>query len=125
MIILCQIRHNIFILVPYDTVHVVTTETVRARGMMYNPVDQSVLLLGSEIWVVTGEMQKVLEGFHHRVARHIVGMMSTRGAARDWEYPPVVTSMESSGLHPIREYIRRRQATIAEKLPCRPHTGSI
>ena len=85
MIILCQIRHNIFILVPYDTVNMVTTETVRAHGMMYKPVDQSVLLVGSESWVVTGDMQKVLEGFHHRVARKIVGVMATRGRGRQWD----------------------------------------
>ena len=28
--------------------------------------------------------------------------------------------MEAAGLHPIRKYIRRRQATIAEKVTCRP-----
>ena len=30
---------------------------------MYNAVDQLVLLYGSESWVVTGAMLKVLEGF--------------------------------------------------------------
>ena len=34
--------------------------------------------------------------------------------------PPVVAKMETAGLHPIGEYIRRRQATIAEKVACRP-----
>ena len=28
--------------------------------------------------------------------------------------------MESMGIRPIMEYIRRRQATIAEKVACRP-----
>ena len=28
--------------------------------------------------------------------------------------------METAGLHPIMEYIRRQQATIAEKVTCRP-----
>ena len=41
-----------------------------------------VLLYGSEIWVVTGVMLKVLEGFHHRATRRITGMMATRGAGR-------------------------------------------
>ena len=47
-------------------------------------------------------------------------MTATRRADREWEYPPVVVAMDAAGLHPIREYIRRRQSTIAEKVNCRP-----
>ena len=43
-----------------------TGATVQARGMMYKAVANLVLLYGSGIWVVTGEMLKVLEGIHHR-----------------------------------------------------------
>ena len=39
-----------------------------AQGAMYKAVVQSVLSYGSKIWMVTGEMLKVLEGFHHRSA---------------------------------------------------------
>ena len=42
-----------------------TGAMVRARGMMYKAVDQSVILYGSNIWVVTVEMLKVLDGLHH------------------------------------------------------------
>ena len=45
-----------------------TEETVRSQGAMYKEVTQLVLLYGSEIWVVTGEMLKVLKGFHYRAA---------------------------------------------------------
>ena len=51
-----------------------TGETVLARGAMYKVVAQSVLLYGSERWVVIGEMIKVLTGFNHRAARRITGM---------------------------------------------------
>ena len=87
-------------------------ETVRSRGMMYKSVTQLVILYGSDIWVVMGGMLKVLEGFHHRAAMQIKGMMATRGASREWEYPPAAVEMEAVVLHIIREYIRRRQATI-------------
>ena len=50
-----------------------TGETVRARGVMYKTVAQSVLLYVSEIWVVMGEVLKVLEGFYHLTARRIMG----------------------------------------------------
>ena len=41
---------------------------------MYKAVTQSVLLYGIEILVVTVEILKILEGFHHRAARRITGM---------------------------------------------------
>ena len=61
-----------------------TGATVRDRGMMYKVVTQSVILYGSDRWLVTGNMLKVLEGFHNRTARWITGMMATRGAVREW-----------------------------------------
>ena len=94
--------------------------TVRARGMMDKVVAQSVILYRSESWVVRGEILKVLEGFHYRAARRITGMTATRGAGRECEYPPVVAAMDAEGLHPIREYIRRRQVTISEMVACFP-----
>ena len=42
------------------------------------------------------------------------------GRAGGWEYPLVMEAMEATGIHIIGEYIRRRQATIAEKVACRP-----
>ena len=53
-----------------------TVETVRARGMLQKAVVQSVLLYGSKSWVVTGDMTKVLDGFHNRVARMSTGVMA-------------------------------------------------
>ena len=40
-----------------------TGSTVQDRGVLCKSVVQLVLLYGSESWVVTGEMLKVLEGF--------------------------------------------------------------
>ena len=57
-----------------------TEATVRSRGLMYKSVAQSVILYGSDIWVVTGDIFKVLEGFHHRAARRITGLTEKRGA---------------------------------------------
>ena len=71
------------------------------------------LLYVSNIWVATGEMLKVLKGFHHRAARRITGMAAKYGAGGGWEYTPVVVVLEAEVLQPIKEYIRRRQATIA------------
>ena len=64
-------------------------------------------------------MLKVLEGFHHWAYRRITGIKATHGAGRKLESPPMVAALEAAGLHPIKEYIRRRHVTIAEKLACR------
>ena len=97
-----------------------TVATVWAHGAMYNLVEKLVLLYGRESWVVTRDMLKVLEGFHHRAARWIMGMTAKRGAGGEWEYPLVVESMDTVGIHPISVYIMRLQATIAEMVACRP-----
>ena len=57
-----------------------TGETMRAQEMVYKAVTQSVLLYRSEIWLVTGVVLKVLEGFHHWSASQITGMTATCGA---------------------------------------------
>ena len=97
-----------------------TGSTVQVQGAMYKAVAQSVLLYGSESWVVTGEMLKVLTEFHHRASRRITGMTAKRGADGWWEYPAVEEVMESAGIHPIGLYIKRRQKTISESVAFRP-----
>ena len=89
-------------------------------GEMYKAVGQSVILYDREIWVVTGGMLKVLEGFHHWVARQITGLTERCEAGGEWEYPSVVEPMEAAGLQPIGVYIRRRQSTIAERVDFSP-----
>ena len=78
------------------------------------------LFYGSKIWVVTGEMLKVLEGFHHLVDQRITGLTEKCGAGGEWEYPSVVEELETAGPHTIWVYIRRRQVNIAERVDFRP-----
>ena len=83
-----------------------TGAKVRACGMIYKVVAQTVLLYGSDSWVVTGEMLKVLEGFHHRVARKIAGMKAWRVEDGEWDYPLVGDFLEAAGICKINEYIQ-------------------
>ena len=88
--------------------------TVCYRGAIYKSVEQFVLLYGIKTWVVTREMLKVLEGFHHQAARQITEMTAKRGSGPEWEYHSLVKAMETAGLHPIGLYIRKRKEIIAE-----------
>ena len=87
--------------------------------MMYKAVAQTVLLFDSNSCVVTLEMLKVVEELHHRLVWWIKGMMYRRADNGEWEYPLVDDAMESAGLCLIKEYIQRRQATIAAQVACR------
>ena len=49
---------------------------VLPREMFYKSLLQEVLLYGSYIWFITDPMMKVLEGYHHCIARNIVGNMA-------------------------------------------------
>ena len=59
--------------------------TVQACGILCKAVSQMVLLYRSESWVVTGAILKVLEGFHHRAAQRIAGMMAWSMEDGEWE----------------------------------------
>ena len=50
-----------------------TGATVRSRGILYKSVLQYVLLYGRESWVVMGAMLKLLEVFHHHLAKKYNG----------------------------------------------------
>ena len=66
--------------------------------MFYKAIVHSVLLYGRDIWLMMRAMLNVLEVFHHRSARHIVGMMVQRTASGEWEWPAVADALETAGL---------------------------
>ena len=62
-----------------------TEAMVQDCGVIYKVVEQMVVLYASNIWVMTGAMLKVLEGFHHRSDRRIVGMTAQSTDGGEWE----------------------------------------
>ena len=90
-----------------------TGAPIKSHTMIYKAVVQVMLLYGSKNWVVMDAMVTVIEGFHNRIARRIAGMTASKGNRGEYEWASVDASLESTSLCPIREYVRRRQATIA------------
>ena len=72
--------------------------TVQVMAMFYKEVVQVVMLYGSEIWVITDVMMKVLEGFHHRIDKRIMGKTVRKVGAEVWECPPMEDALETVGL---------------------------
>ena len=62
-----------------------TGAAVRTRGMLYKSVAKTVLLYGSVSWVVTEDIFKVLQGFHHRAARRIAVVTDRGTEEEEWE----------------------------------------
>ena len=93
---------------------------VRAQGMMYNAVMQSVLLYGRETWVVMGDIMKVREGFHPWVSKRVTGMTARCTTSGEWEWTLVAKVLVTDGLWPTKEYIQRRQVAVAAQVAYRP-----
>ena len=80
----------------------------------------TVLLYGSDRWVVTGEMLKVLEGFHHQVVRQVTGKTDWRTLDGEWEWPPVAGATEIASLWTIKDYFQWQQDNITDHIAFRP-----
>ena len=61
--------------------------TMWDRGSIYKAVAHLVILYAIESWLVKGGMLKLLEGFYHRAAQQITGLMAKCEAGGEWEYP--------------------------------------
>ena len=68
--------------------------------------------------MVTGKMLKVIEGFHHRTEIRITGM--TAKCAGSGSGPTVSETLDTYGLWPIKEYIKRIKETLSSQVVCRP-----
>ena len=97
---------------------------MRAQGAMYKAVLKSVLSYGSESWLVTRDILKVLMEFRHQAVQRTTGMMKKCGAGVVWEYSVVDEAIDAAVIYPIGVYIKRRQTTIAEIVACHHGAGA-
>ena len=88
--------------------------SVRYQSQIYLIVISTVLLYGSETWVVTYQMRRVLEAFHHGCARHITQkyihwVSDGEGGDEFWVYPSTAMVLKEACLKPIMDYITERR----------------
>ena len=84
------------------------------RCTYFKAVVQSVLLFGTETWVVNPRMGKVLEGFQDQVVWLLTGRLPRRSLYRRWEYTLEEAEREEAGFELTETYIWRRQNTDAQ-----------
>ena len=92
-------------------------------GYIYLEVVQLVLMYGSETWVLTPCMKRVLDRFHHRVDLRLTGWQPWKGRDRGWVYPPMEDVMTDVGLQELETYVYRHQNKVAQYIATRPIVG--
>ena len=69
-------------------------EPIKACEIIYKAVFQVVFLYSSKTNVAMDAMMKMLEGFHLRIDRQIVGMTARKGNGGEWEWDSVDVVLE-------------------------------
>ena len=86
----------------------------RTLGQIYLAVVQSVMIYGSEKWVMTLCIGRVLGGFRHRVDRSLTGRQYWRGWDGVWVYPLLEDVMREAVLKEVETYVSLHQNTLTQ-----------
>jgi hypothetical protein len=86
----------------------------KSFARFYPVIVSTVLLYGSDTWVVTKRMETLLTSFHNRCARHITRRyIRCIDAENDvWVFPPLAGVLEEAlllNLRPVMYYVRARR----------------
>ena len=87
--------------------------------MFYKATVQSVLLFGSETWVLLPATLQRLEGFHVKAARCMTGLLPKK-VGGSWVFPKTKTVLAAAGLHTIEHYVQARRSRILRRVEDRP-----
>ena len=86
---------------------------IRIMSIFYKVIIQTVLLYGSESWVINDNSKSKLRSFHNRCARFLTGRYITQ-KDEQWVYPETKRTLELAHLLPIEDYIIKRKTKIEE-----------
>ena len=86
----------------------------RVSVFFFKYVVQVVLLFGSDTWVVTPCVGRVLGGLQYQVGRHLTGRLPRQKTDGKWEYILAATAREEAGFQTMEEYIWRRHNTFVQ-----------
>jgi hypothetical protein len=73
---------------------------------------QSILLYGAETWTINKHMVNILNTFHKKCARFIIGKHIKMLEDGTWNYPDSKEILDAAGLLTIEEYIQKRNNTV-------------
>ena len=90
-----------------------TDSNIKIMSIFYKVIVQTILLFGSESWVINENVRNKLRTFHNRCARFITGRFITK-EEDTWIFPDTATTLQLADLLSIDEYIMNRRNTISE-----------
>lgn len=80
----------------------------------YKTIIQSILLFGSETWVLSRRLRKRLDSFHLRCARQIAHRPIRQLPSGDWEHPNSTEVLEVCKMSPLSTYIAKQKTKILQ-----------
>ena len=86
----------------------------------YHAVIQEVIIFGSETWMFTAAMLQNFKGVRVSLLWQATGMKARRLGDKTWRKEGGGRMLQAEGTKPLREYINKRQATVAEWVALRP-----
>ena len=92
----------------------------RTLGRIYVAVVQTVMLYGSEMWVLTSRIGSFLGRLHHRVTQRLTGRQPWQERYGVWVYPPLDSAIAEATLQDLKTYVYRRQNRVAQFIATRP-----
>ena len=78
------------------------------------------MIYGSETWLITPRIRRVLGRFHYRGDRRLMGRQPQIRQDSGWLYPLMEEAMAESGLQELEAYISCHQSTAAQLIATRP-----
>lgn len=84
----------------------------KTMSIFYKVIVQTILLYGSETWVVCETGRRKLSSFHNRCARYITGRHIKQQEDGTWVYPCSKITRKEADLLTVEEYIQKRKQTI-------------
>jgi hypothetical protein len=80
----------------------------RISATFYKATIQTLLLYGSETWVLTDDIIQLLRSFHHGIAQKLTGRHPRPiPDTDDWIYLSIQETLHIAGLFPMKEYLKR------------------
>ena len=82
-------------------------------SIYYKVIIQTILVYGSESWVINEKVRNKFRTFHNRCARFITGRFITKQDDGSWLFPDTKTTLQQAFLLPIDDYITKRRETVS------------
>jgi hypothetical protein len=85
----------------------------RISALFNKATVQTVLLYGTETWVITNDILQLLSSFHHSIARRLTNRHPRPIAnTNEWTHPSIQETLQLAGLFKLKEYLQRRRVYL-------------